>query len=293
MELKRSYRRRGTPDLPMAVYIDNASVAGYHPIPEYHPELEIVRILAGHVVIQLSGVPNTFREGDIFVIPGNTVHCYRYMSKDVKFCSLIFSPDAIAMQPAHFFQKSFVQPLAEGRMQLPSLLQPGHPAYETVCAQFDLLMQYRIFTQNYQFNRFSALMTICFALFPYCTLSCETQSISDPGNEAVRLCMRYIHNQLASKITLETLGEHCHLHPNYLCALFKNYTGQTIFDYLTRYRIETAAQLLKNSELAVGKIGEMVGFRSESLFYRAFKKIMGVTPKAYAKQQEATKVDTI
>lgn len=286
MELKRSYRRRGTPDLPMAVYIDTARVAGFHPIPEYHPELEIVRILKGHVVIQLSGVPNTFREGDIFIIPSNTVHHYRYMSKDVKYCSVIFSPDAISMQPEHFFQKSFVQPLAEGRIQLPSLLQPGHPAYDVVSTQFYLLMQCRIFTENYQFNRFSALMTICFALFPYCTVSSKSQAISAPGNDVVRLCMRYIHNQLASKITLEALAEHCHLHPNYLCALFKSYTGQTIFEYLARYRVDTAAQLLMTEDLPVAKVGELVGFQSESLFYRKFKEIMGVTPKAYARQHK-------
>ena len=284
MELKRSYRRRGTPDLPMAFYTDGASVAGAHPIPEYHPEPEIVRILTGHVVIQLSGEPHTFREGDIFIIPSNTVHCYRYVSEDVKFCSLIFSPNAIAMQPTHFFQNAFVQPLADGRLQLPPLLQPGHPAYEAVCSQFDILKQCRMFTKNYQIHRFSALMAICAALYPHCTLTTGNQNISDPGNDAVRLCMRYIHNQLADKITLEILGQHCHLHPNYLCTLFKNYTGQTIFDYLTRYRIETAAQLLKNHELSAGKVGELVGFRSESLFYRTFKKVMGVTPKAYAKQ---------
>ena len=96
--------------------------------------------------------------------------------------------------------------------------------------------------------------------------------------------MRYIHNQHSKKITLEDLGQYCHMHPNYLCTLFKNYTGQTIFDYLNRYRIESAAQLLKNQELSAGKVGELVGFRSESLFYRTFKKIMGVTPKAYAKK---------
>ena len=70
MELKRSYRRRGTPDLPMAVYTGKAIiVANGHPIPEYHPETELVRVIAGNVVIQLDGTARTFREGDIFLIP--------------------------------------------------------------------------------------------------------------------------------------------------------------------------------------------------------------------------------
>ena len=104
--------------------------------------------------------------------------------------------------------------------------------------------------------------------------------------QKIEMINRYISCNLANKITLEDLGQICHMHPNYLCTLFRNYTGQTIFDYLTRYRIESAAQLLKNQELSAGKVGELAGFHSESLFYRTFKKIMGVTPKTYAKQQK-------
>lgn len=286
MNQTRSYRRRGTPDLPMAVYVNNASIAGHFPTPEYHPETEIVLVLVGSVVLQLGGTSQTFREGDIFVIPGNMVHNYLHFSPDALYCSLIFSADAVAMQPTHFFQQSFVQPLQEGLLQFPQLIQPGHPAYETVRLQLELLRKSRIFEKDYQIQRFSCLMNICTALMPYCHLLSSDRPLAAPGNETVRLCMRYIHNQLSSKLTLEVLAQHCHLHPNYLCALFKNYTGQTIFEYITRYRVETAAHLLKNEDLPMSKVAELVGFHSESLFYRKFKEITGLTPKAYAKQQK-------
>lgn len=282
----RSYRRRGSPDLPISVYFVDASAAGFNPIPEYHPETELVRMLKGHVVLQLDGASCTFREGDIFLIPGNAVHYYRYFSEDVKYCSLIFSPDAITMQPDHFFQKTFVQPLSEGRLQLPALLQPGHPAYEGICAQFDTFPYAHMFTEDYQARRFSALMNICLLLLPYSTILSEDRPSLDPGNNAVRMCMRYIHSRYNYKITLETLAHHCHLHPNYLCALFKSYTGQTLFDYLVRFRVETAAQLLKNEELSISSVCELVGIHSESHFYRKFKEIMGISPKAYAKQHK-------
>lgn len=284
MEQIRSYRRRGTPDLPMAVYTDDAKIANAHPKPEYHPETEIVRVLSGQVELQLSGVTKSFRKGDIFLIPGNAVHRYRHFSPDAMICSLIFFPAAIAMQPEHYFQKTFVQPLLEERLQMPGLLQPEHPAYEAVCAHFDLLQSCRIFSPDYQVRRFFGLMGVCTALLPYCTVISGDRPPADPGNEAVKLCMRYIHNQYNRKITLEILSEYCHLHPNYLCALFKSYTGQTIFEYLAQHRIETAKELIKSEELSMGKVAELVGFHSESLFYQKFKQITGMTPKAYAKQ---------
>lgn len=286
MTQQRSYRRRGSPDLPISVHFDTALVTGPNSIPVYHPELELVRILSGHVVIQLGGEVRTFYAGDIFLIPGNTIHRYRYISEDARYCTLFFSPAAIAMQPEHFFQKVFVQPLQEGRLSLPSLLQKGHPAYEGICAQFDTLPNARMFTQDYQARRFSAVMNICLMLLPYSTVAAETRPSSDPGNDAVRMCMRYIHTYYANKLTLEDLAIFCHLHPNYLCALFKNYTGQTLFEYIARFRVETATQLLKEEPLPMGKVAELVGFHSESQFYKKFKEIMGVSPKVYAKQQK-------
>ena len=280
----RSYRRRGSPDFPLASYMDDIRSAGSHPIPEYHPEIEIVRLMQGHAVIQLDGIAHSFGPGDIFIIPGNTVHYYQSFSPDAKWSSLVFSPEAITMHSGHFFQTDFIQPLTQGRLNLPRLLQPGHPAYDTVNAQLDIILKTRLYEKDYKLRRFAALMVICTTLVPYCTAPDREPSTSDPGNEAVRQCMCYIHNNHAQKITLEGIARSCHLHPNYLCTLFKHYTGQSIFEYLTRFRVETAAQLLKNYNLPAGKVGEKVGFHSESLFYRKFKAIMGISPKAYAKQ---------
>ena len=285
MKQKRSYRRRGSPDLLISVYFCDSRSILYNPIPEYHPETEFVRVETGYLILQQDGTSHIYHAGDIFVIPGNAVHHYSYASEDAKYCSLIFSPEAITMQPNHFFQKNFVQPLAEDRLQLPAVLQPGHPIYEGVRAQFDTLPQAHMFAKDYQTRRFSALMNICLLLLPYCTVVSESRPPMDPGNETVRKCMRYIHSRYTQKITLQTLADHCHLHPNYLCALFKTYTGQTVFDYLTRFRIETAAELLRNEDLPAGKVCSLVGFHSESVFYSKFKAIMGLTPKAYAKQQ--------
>ena len=284
MEIKRSYRRRGSPDFPLAMYLSNAENISHFCNPEYHPEQEIVLVEAGVVVLQLDGEVKTFRKGDVFSIPGNAVHCYRVCSDDALTISLVFDIKVISMQPDHFFQNTFTQPLAEGRLQLPALLQPGHPAYEAVYKGFRQLKQTRIYDKDYKLRRFVILMGICADLLPYCTAVEEQKKDNCHGNEAVRLCMRHIHSQYMEKLTLKKLAQVSHLHPNYLCALFKEHTGETVFEYLVRFRVETAAELLKKEDLPVGKVGEMVGFRSESLFYRQFKAVMGVTPKEYARQ---------
>jgi two-component system response regulator YesN len=82
------------------------------------------------------------------------------------------------------------------------------------------------------------------------------------------------------------LAAHVHLHPNYLCALFKEHTGERIFDYLTRVRVDTAAAILRREDISVSRLAEQTGFPSESLFYQKFRQQMGMSPKAYRRAQE-------
>ena len=199
---------------------------------------------------------------------------------------IVFSPKAITMDADLFFQKEFVTPLAEGRLEMPALLQEGHPCYETVKQAILQIKSCPLYTKNYKQKRLLILMQICLALMPYCHVKEEIAVIPENAPEGVKQCMRYIHNRYHTKLTLQDIAKHCYLHPNRLSAIFREFTGQSVFEYLTRFRIETAAGLLKREDLTAGKVAELVGFRSECLFYRKFKEIMGVTPKAYAKSHK-------
>ena len=286
MKVVRSYRRRGSPDLPIAVYLNSARDTAYHPNPEYHPETEIVLVVEGTVLFQLDGVSTTYRKDDIFIIPGNGVHLYQAFSEDAILCSLIFSTDALATRSEHYFQTAFVEPFSEGRLLFPPLLQPGHPAYDAIRTQLNILQKERMYDKLYKMIRYSCLISICSTLYPYCRDVSGVTPPSSYSNETVRQCLRFLHNNYTQKITMERLSVMFHLHPNYLSTLFKKHTGQTIFEYLNRFRIETATQLLKKEDLPVSKVGDMVGFSSESLFYRKFREFTGMTPKAYQKQHK-------
>lgn len=283
METIRNYRRKGTPEMPMSSYFLKAGVdmALYS---HYHPEIEINMILSGTVTVQIGNVNRVFSSGDIYIIPANTIHGNRAFSDDATMRSIMFHVAAITLTPEHFFQQEFVTPLAEGRLVLPPVLQSGHPAYETVSTQMRLIGKHRIYEKDYKLGRFSALMNICMALMPHCQVISGQMPVPDPGNEAVKLCMRHIHNHYFRKITLDMLAEKCHLHPNYLCAVFKSYTGQTVFEYMNQYRVDAAKELLEKEDLSISKISELTGFHSESLFYQKFRHFTGTTPHAYRKQ---------
>ena len=283
MKPERSYRRHGTADFPMSAYWVWAT-SGIGKKRIYHPEVKIEMVLSGTITIEIEGTQKTFSAGDIHILPPNTVYRRVHYSKDIKLRNVIFLPMAIAPTPEHFFYKEFVEPLMEQRLIFPPLLQPGHPAYDTVREQILSLDDCKIYTSNYKAKRYALLIHICTALLPYCQVIDSVKPVPNVPNETIRNCMRFIHNHYFQKITLQRLADFCHLNPRYLCELFKSYTGQTIFEYITRYRIEAAAELLQREDLPISKVSELVGFHSESLFYEKFRKIMGTTPKAYKKE---------
>ncbi|TXK80347.1 response regulator [Paenibacillus sp. N3.4] len=99
--------------------------------------------------------------------------------------------------------------------------------------------------------------------------------------ERVRLLMdqRYAENLQVGVIANEVF-----LSPTYLCLLFKQETGETINEYLTKVRIEKAKELLSDPRNKFYEVSYTVGYSDPSYFSKLFKKYTGVTPSSFRDQ---------
>lgn len=88
----------------------------------------------------------------------------------------------------------------------------------------------------------------------------------------------------AKSWTMEGLAAELNISPYYLSHLFKEYTGSSFTDYLAERRIERAVELMKNPELTLTQIGDMVGYADQNYFSRVFKKRRGVSARQFRKQ---------
>ena len=284
MEKLRSYMQRGSPDCPIEVYHTTRRRL-QRPFIHWHPELEIMFIEEGTTVHQLDGQTLTLHPNDILIIAPNTVHSLNAYTTEISTWSMVIVPEAIAMPPTHIFQKEFVEPLQQGRLMMPTVLHPGEPAHTVLLPLLQQLQDCLIYTDNYKMNRFSAAMAICTALTAFCRIADNRAPAPELPHRAVRACMHYIQHNYSQSLTLAALAEQVQLQPDYLCTLFKKHTGQTVVEYITKIRVEAAAQLLCTTDLPTNKVAERCGFRSECLLYKYFKVAKGMTPKAYRKQQ--------
>lgn len=65
---------------------------------------------------------------------------------------------------------------------------------------------------------------------------------------------------------------------------FRKYTGKTVSEYLKEVRIKNAKSLLKNTELSIIEISNLLGYASLSHFNKMFKECTGVTPAVYRRK---------
>lgn len=107
-------------------------------------------------------------------------------------------------------------------------------------------------------------------------------------HKQVRLARRLLDQSYAEPITIEDLSREVSLSPYYLIRAFRRVYQQTPHQYLVGLRIAKAKELLRNSDLSITEICVMVGFESLGSFSTLFRKVAGISPRAYRISSQPT-----
>jgi AraC-like DNA-binding protein len=110
-------------------------------------------------------------------------------------------------------------------------------------------------------------------------------ALADKQMSAAITCM---HDDPGHPWTLQKLGERAGMSRSIFALKFKEKVGTTPMEYLTRWRMMLAGDRLKNSDDSVSVIALSLGYESESAFGKAFKRIMGCSPKRYSHGSSST-----
>lgn len=106
----------------------------------------------------------------------------------------------------------------------------------------------------------------------------DQQMLHSSKNKYVSKMLEYIRSSYSQKISINNLSKEYGLSNTYLNAKFKKETNYTFNDFLNRYRVLQAVELLKQDKLKVYEIAETVGFQDYKYFIQVFKKYIGCSP---------------
>ena len=91
------------------------------------------------------------------------------------------------------------------------------------------------------------------------------------------------NNCFDESFSIEVLADSLNISKSYLSRLYKDETGESVWNYVIRVRIARAKELLIHTDNTNYGIAKAIGYSSEYHFSRAFSKIVGVSPSAYKK----------
>lgn len=102
-------------------------------------------------------------------------------------------------------------------------------------------------------------------------------------NTTIHEIADYIQSHYKEDISLQDIADRFSLSREYISRKFKQEKNENITDFIGRIRIDKAKMLLHNPQLRIVQISEMVGYQDEKYFSKVFKKLVGVSPNQYRK----------
>jgi len=101
------------------------------------------------------------------------------------------------------------------------------------------------------------------------------------GDRQISLTLHSIHENFQNPWTVATLASTAGMSRSTFAARFKEIVGEAPLEYLTRWRMRKASQLLREEDHKLAEVASLVGYDSEGAFSKAFKRVLGVSPVTY------------
>lgn len=102
-------------------------------------------------------------------------------------------------------------------------------------------------------------------------------------SELVQGMLDFIAASYSEKITLGIIAQHLHYSENFILRKFKDEMHMNFSEYLARYRISKAIELIRTTEHKLPEIAELCGFSEYKYFRNVFARYVGCTPKEFTR----------
>lgn len=114
------------------------------------------------------------------------------------------------------------------------------------------------------------------------------QEVADEAgdSELIAKTKGYVKENLDRNMSLEEIAGAVFTNRSYLSRVFKKQTGENLFDYITKRRIEKAKEYIRQGNKKIYEIAAMVGMEDTAYFSKVFKKYVGMSPKEYEKNRK-------
>ena len=110
----------------------------------------------------------------------------------------------------------------------------------------------------------------------------EKETSNTNGYEYVQKAIKFIEYNYSSDISVNDIASSVGSSRSHLYRIFMQNISIPPNEYLMRYRVNKACELLQNHNLSIGEVAYSAGFADQLYFSRVFKKYMGMPPSKFS-----------
>ncbi|GGD69192.1 transcription regulator [Emticicia aquatilis] len=267
---------------PFSIYHFEAKTWN-HPVHK-HSYFEIIFILKGSGIHNINGNTFAYTEGDIFLLGPEDFHNFE-IDTLTEFCFVRFN-DSI--------QKQIEERDSLWQQVVSTLLYTSSQSRGSIVHDkqdkkklFGLLAVLEEEYENQHSKYFESIRTsLMQSIMIILARNLFGQAAASPIlKDSVEAILVYIkqHIYQPSKLTIEHLADVFNYSPDYISIFFKKHTGESLKQYITKYKMKLIEIRLLYSQLTIGEIADEFGYIDESHFCKQFKKFTGSTPTNFRK----------
>ncbi|SHJ09425.1 AraC family transcriptional regulator [Pseudozobellia thermophila] len=273
------------PQLEAVPFSDNSNILAYCYEDDHfdapwhiHPQCELTYIASSKGTKFIGDHVSPYEPGELVLLNANLPHCWKnYTDTDVKSTSLVVQWNTGIFSPIPELQsvKNLIHSASHG-------LLFSREATKRVIKKVKMLPRLRGASQ------YLALLDVLNDLSTedYTLLSTSKFIKELPWEHNDR--MAKIHDFVAAhyqnRIQLKTVSDMVNLSEQAFSRFFKKMMGRSFFNYLNEYRINLAAKMLIDTDMAIADVAYASGFETLPFFFKKFKARYGTSPKTYRKK---------
>ncbi|WP_061142902.1 AraC family transcriptional regulator [Peribacillus simplex] len=275
------------------VYQDKKNTESELP-DHFHDWYEIIYVYDGKGTFFFDNGYHYIQKGDLFIIPGNTIHHTIHDKEDPITCTVIFFNPLLIHNNSLGESFSYHQLFEKSR-------KAKDYKYSMQCTQQKVL-ETHFEEMNREWNqeafgfKHAILLQLHMVLHYLNRMIVQSKhELSTPINWGplwmplwMREILVYIESSFTTGLSLVELADVANVSTAHFSRVFKQVIGLNVSEYITQKRILMAKELLLHTDENISVIAERCGFQSMPHFHLTFKKHLGSTPGSYRKNRILT-----
>ena len=278
--------QHGDYEFPCAVYFSDVDIYTASEIAwHWHKEIEIVVLYEGNVSLETAKESIILKKGDGVFINSEELHYFKKIGDEkCVLISYVFDKSLVIGDKGSIIERKYIEPLVQNKtLSLFKISEKLSRKLEEV------FFEYEDKKFGVEINIRNILSSVLLEIIiENREKLIEKKTYKNLDSQRIKGMLDFIQKNYSNELTLKEIGESVFIGERETLRCFARTIGISPIEYLKKYRVTAAANLLTTTDLPVTEICIQCGFNSPSYFSKSFQKIFNVTPREYRKNKIAT-----